>query len=140
MQRAWRICGYLPKLESQTFKNTQEFKDANTALYQSCLRVFFQPLVNAFASNGFFLDVLGKRRWLIPSIAFFAQDSMEGDALAGVTGAWNSSQPCRLCHTEHKDMNNPDCTSSTDYRFQAEEKDYLADVIDIISVCLVLLI
>ena len=134
LQRAWRICGYMPKLESQAFKSSLAFKDTNTALYQSCLRVFFQPLLNVFSSGGFFLDVLGKRRWLIPSIAFFAQDSLEGDSLSGVTGAWNSAEPCRLCHTKHAEMNNPKCATSTSYRFQEEEKAYLEDVIDAISV------
>lgn len=98
----------MPHIDNRGLRSTQHFKDTRTRLYNSCLEALFQSMCAAYDAGGFYLLVLGELRYFVPVVAFFCQDSKEGDLLCGKYGAWNTAFPCRICMTEFKDMNNPD--------------------------------
>ena len=119
-KEAWVECGYLPKLESQSLKKSQDFKDAKARLYNECLKAFFKPLEDA--AKGFYLEVLGEASYFVPCVAFFCQDSKEGDALAGVLSGYNCKFLCRMCATPCAEISNPFTTFFESKRNQVEAK------------------
>jgi len=108
-QGAWRIGGYLPKLEGQAAKATENFKTAQTHLYQTCIAFFFQPLCEAYDAGGFYLLVAGELHCIVPVVAYFTVDSMEANFMTGVRCSVNSNFPCRFCWCPKDQMNDPDC-------------------------------
>ena len=101
------MAGFLPKIESQSEKNTQQYQTCKTALYNTCLDAFFAPLIQSFNEGGFWLRLFGRERCFLPVLAFFAQDSKEGNALAGCYGTHNCAYPCRICWTPREHISCP---------------------------------
>lgn len=93
-----------------------------------------QPLITAYNAGGFYLDVLGEPRCFLPVMAFFVQDSKEGDALSGCYTAWNAQRPCRLCWTAFADMNNPRTESRNEYREQEDVKATMVPIVKALKV------
>jgi len=116
---AWRICGYLPKLEGQAAKSTTAFKEAQIELYLGCMSFFFEPICAAYDAGGIFVSVLGKVVCIVPVVAFFTVDSMEAGLMCGVRASISSKFPCRFCWCPGHQMNDPYCDVSTILR-QAE--------------------
>jgi hypothetical protein len=88
----------------------------------------------SFDAGGFYLKLLEKEVWFVPSIASFVQDSKEGDALSGITSSWQTAYPCRLCWTPWELMNDPAATTVHEHRNQKEVQTYLEPIIQILQV------
>jgi len=102
----------MPSIESRSEKSTVDFLATKARVNQTSLALILQPLVETFNAGGFFLRMFDKTKCFLPLMAFFAQDSKEGNALAGCFGTWNCQRPCRFCWTEFEDMNKVDCAAT----------------------------
>ena len=117
-QNGWVVEGFLPKVESQSEKNTQAYQKCKTMLYNTCLDAFFAPLIQSFNEGGFWLRLFGRERCFLPVLAFFAQDSKEGNAMAGCYGTHNCTYPCRICWTPREHISSPRKAMPGKLRFQ----------------------
>lgn len=101
------VAGFLPKIESQSEKGTQTYQKCKNMVYNTCLNAFFEPLIQSFNEGGFWLRLFGRERCFLPVLAFFAQDSKEGNTMTGCYGTANCAFPCRICWTPRADLANP---------------------------------
>ena len=125
---AWRVCGYLPKLEGQAAKNTTAFQEAQIDLYLACMSFFFEPLCEAYDAGGIYVAILDRVVCIVPVVAYFTVDSMEAGLMCGVRASVASKYPCRFCWCPGHQMNDPDCDVNSILRGATEMRHLCSNV------------
>ena len=74
------------------------------------------------------LTVCGKKRRFLPVIASFIQDTLEGNALCGVSLGVKVNSPCRCCTCTKDGINDP--TVNCAYRTEARTRQVVEQLLD----------
>ena len=71
-------------------------------IHALCWKLIIEDLASVRAQGGYYLDVAGQYKQIVPSLLLIIGDHPESQKLCGCATSWKARRPCRVCKVSFK--------------------------------------